>query len=1080
MSNFFKKKYNKYYFTKFLTVEYGHGKPKKILLESTIIKKIEDYETEEAVQVLVTDKIANIRRKSTILPPNVKNDQQHEPLKDLSNQFHRFIKHNEQKIKTLQSKLDEETKKNQDSLKKITALSNELEYKDVVINKLEQQIEKLLSQLNEETRKYQVSMENFTSVNNELKNREEIIEELQNKLNDSREKITFLNNELRSKDDQINKLQQRDKELKKRIKAIIHQIQTKSTELKELINKIVKKHDLGKKGKLLVDNILEKQRNITLGDNNSAPKELEGIRKKLIEDYELPNEEIKDILNKRVEEIKLEIQLESMFQEESMISLNTKNDQSNEPTSKQQIIQKFKLNHGLFLDGYSIKPSKNAVCVEDGELNMSLYEGQPLVYTSINDRNSRINLLRFNSDDDNDVELNESLRSSDICINFPIAEITFTADLIKSFSNDDAVSLTLFETYGHLFSRKILIGGKLFIDDLKPDSPQIDMFKSLLTWVYDSAKYKKEFPFSYLTNIKFFPKVTTLEEEKLDTLSKLVSWMNNLYQKNMASIISYNNLVRVSELRFGTTSLLVNEIQPGVANYKDESSLKEWVKDSIYVDLTRWVKEFRLFQGLIINQHFELENSKNIAVKFINIPNVNSSDKLYLEMIKPITTLEEFLRSNNVNKFLDKELTLLPFIKRSVKSVNLSYENYTHFIIKCERYKILFSEADIKPSEEFEQAIEKALESMKPYTILQDVFDKYGYFFPLNITLGNSFKNILTNSSLSFTFKKMETLFESLKPFLDNFNVSYFLTKKGNIIKKEDLHKWIQSTNDMEIIEFDNIISLYDILKEEQQRDINIILNTQNDAKIIMTGIDDLTDLIDNNTEHYKRINIDPSFDIGNGKYEVFGSIISKDKKQNLKSDFFVRFGLYNINGFSAMIKTLNKNNEINITECYILWIIIGIPSELLVFSPRNRELPVNCIKDSITLRHDNSDTDYSIKISHQLSQGDIISINVYCPTTNYDPINVKLIGWSKNHIIFQILKPIYTDSNLNNSGSSIVCSKTIIEEVIVIDMHLHLCILSSEYECLKIDKIDNEEKGGEHSCRLNLLGYTLTEKNFK
>src|SRR2546421_5756673 len=62
--------------------------------------------------------------------------------------------------------------------------------------------------------------------------------------------------------------------------------------------------------------------------------------------------------------------------------------------SEKQIIRQFKLNHGLFLDGYKIEPSKQAVFSENGELNMSLYNGQPLVYTSINDH-SRTNLLNF-------------------------------------------------------------------------------------------------------------------------------------------------------------------------------------------------------------------------------------------------------------------------------------------------------------------------------------------------------------------------------------------------------------------------------------------------------------------------------------------------------------------------------------------------------------------------------------------------------------------------------------------------------------------------------------------------------------
>ncbi|CAB4423115.1 unnamed protein product [Rhizophagus irregularis] len=50
----------------------------------------------------------------------------------------------------------------------------------------------------------------------------------------------------------------------------------------------------------------------------------------------------------------------------------------------QEIIQKLKLNHGLFLNDYIIKPSEQAIYDDDGELDMSLYDEQPLVYTSIN------------------------------------------------------------------------------------------------------------------------------------------------------------------------------------------------------------------------------------------------------------------------------------------------------------------------------------------------------------------------------------------------------------------------------------------------------------------------------------------------------------------------------------------------------------------------------------------------------------------------------------------------------------------------------------------------------------------------
>ncbi|PKB93478.1 hypothetical protein RhiirA5_441180, partial [Rhizophagus irregularis] len=175
------------------------------------------------------------------------------------------------------------------------------------------------------------------------------------------------------------------------------------------------------------------------------------------------------------------------------------------------------------------------------------------------------------------IELSELVNYVDMCINFPVAEIAYTADLSESFKNFmDDNEVKLYEMYGHLFPRKILIGGKLFIDDLKSTtSTQIDMFKSFLTWAYDSAKYKKEIPFNNFTALKFFPKITTSDGENLNTYDKLTNWMNNLYQKNSDIIISYNNLIPISELRFGKSSSSVNEMQPGVANFKEKLSLRE-------------------------------------------------------------------------------------------------------------------------------------------------------------------------------------------------------------------------------------------------------------------------------------------------------------------------------------------------------------------------------------------------------------------------------------------------------------------------------------------------------------------------
>src|SRR3954453_16406458 len=118
--------------------------------------------------------------------------------------------------------------------------------------------------------------------------------------------------------------------------------------------------------------------------------------------------------------------------------------------------------------------------------------------------------------------------------------------------------------------------------------------------------------------------------------------------------------------------------------------------------------------------------------------------------------------------------------------------------------------------------------------------------------------------------------------------------------------------NDLKIIEFGNIIPLCNILEVEQRKKIDLVLNNQDNFKVIMTGIVDLKDLDVSNTEYYKRINVQKSLEDEN--YEVFGSIIPEN---NLKlDDVFISFGLYSVDGFSAMITKLAGAN-VNIKKCY-------------------------------------------------------------------------------------------------------------------------------------------------------------------
>ncbi|POG80836.1 hypothetical protein GLOIN_2v222960 [Rhizophagus irregularis DAOM 181602=DAOM 197198] len=452
--------------------------------------------------------------------------------------------------------------------------------------------------------------------------------------------------------------------------------------------------------------------------------------------------------------------------------------------------------------------------------------------------------------------------------------------------------------------------------------------------------------------------------------------------------------------------------------------------DSIYVSIMKWMKEF------IVNKYFELTNiKKKIAIDLVNIPDIYSIDESCLNIMKPTTNLKEFLIPND-GKRCDN---------------NSNYGDYTM------KYKICLNKNDIEPSEEFKQAIEQAIEDMKPLIFLKDLFDEYGLFFPLSIILGKSLKNTLPNSSLPFNFENFENLekvdlgsppFRSLRSFL----------RKGIFVKISDLSDWIRNIdNNLEIIEFDNVIPLYEILEAGQQRKIDYILNTKDNFKIIMTGFADLKDF-DIDTENEKRINIDPTLEDGN--YEVFGSIISKKSHKKL-DEFFVTFELYDFSGFSAIINKVSETNA-NIKECYILWIIIGKPSSLSVFSPKNRDCQVDYF--SITLQP--SRLEYRIVTPFSLSQGNTVFFNSHL--SNFEPNNgIKLVNWSYNSIKIEIIKPIINVNELNKvySASSVISNSH--------DYKIDILCISSNY---KNFKIDNEK---EDEVPIDLIGYNLTKENF-
>src|SRR5205085_2275929 len=106
------------------------------------------------------------------------------------------------------------------------------------------------------------------------------------------------------------------------------------------------------------------------------------------------------------------------------------------------------------------------------------------------------------------VSFNDILKPSDLCVIFPVAEITYKGGLSEPFSTHMGHDEELHGSYEHIFAKKFLAGGQLFIKNLA-SARQMDILKFYLVWAYDSAKKNNETPFNNPFDIHFLPRIET-------------------------------------------------------------------------------------------------------------------------------------------------------------------------------------------------------------------------------------------------------------------------------------------------------------------------------------------------------------------------------------------------------------------------------------------------------------------------------------------------------------------------------------------------------------------------------------------
>ncbi|CAG8808874.1 2186_t:CDS:2, partial [Cetraspora pellucida] len=437
------------------------------------------------------------------------------------------------------------------------------------------------------------------------------------------------------------------------------------------------------------------------------------------------------------------------------------------------------------------------------------------------------------------------------------------------------------------------------------------------------------------------PKIEYGHQQFFETLGDLIGWLKRIYRDQEAEIISYEEIIPIPSFN-QTSTKFSKRLIPGVGFVQKEISMKKWVNNVASINLVTWIKKFNLNHGVVINSN-TLTPSKNAAINFEHVPELIVKNDLLIEEVQS-TTYNEFLLNNNMSIETFKYLRTFGNFQDCLEDKLISKE-FTYYIIRIKKIELDLSINFIKPVDDFKIGINNAFREMRPYQALQEVFKKYGYFWPQKITLGGFLRAICPQTSNSKppdsdTYHNLKAE-EIGQLILNNKNITndlVFLTSDGNVIRKEKLNDWIESIenyHNLTVIDFDKFTPLYEIFKNEQCQ-IEMILNNNSLPKILLTGI---TDISVKDCEH---IRIDFNEDFNSTEFVVFGSVVDKN---NLPiKDCSLNFGLYDYSGFSAIV--INTNPIKKESDMRIMWAIVGEYSLGIRCPDLRDESSIQLIKD--------------------------------------------------------------------------------------------------------------------------------------
>ncbi|KAF0559889.1 hsp70 family protein [Gigaspora margarita] len=472
-------------------------------------------------------------------------------------------------------------------------------------------------------------------------------------------------------------------------------------------------------------------------------------------------------------------------------------------TAEMSFIELLKLNYALYYDNESFIPSHPIV--DDGQLDIKEYTRDILIYRQIQEGANaseamspwKIFANSFSALTGKSQNLTQK-SNYDIKILIPVLDVTYIGRPI-SFQ---------LEIKNEFLAEKVLVGGSLVIKNVSEHSNNsLEKLKARIMWAVNECEYLKQ-----LYNFEI---ISVIAYEKVKPTYACVD------AKKSQDVNASFDVSKSWPDYFD--KLLV----PGISIGYEELSMEDWLGDNMYMKVPLWIEQHRLDHGLVINS-IGITPSVKSAIKLTMEPSyelIGSTKMLNISHIK--TQKDLFYVTNHINIF-DNSRNLLDNIPFVNSAFDASPINAVQCNVICKKVLVTFDEDTIKPSVQFEAAIEKALEKENPYEDLETVFIEYGHVFCLIL-----FEDIAS----------CHDIFKVWKDFLNEHHKdsSSFYLSGDSPINIDDINDIDQQLNAVtenqnlwKVIDRLQMIPLYKLLKYDLQEEIEILFS--NKERVLMVG----------------------------------------------------------------------------------------------------------------------------------------------------------------------------------------------------------------------------------------------------